>query len=95
MAPPRITARAALGPRAALALETPLEVGGCGRDCSWRHPSPQVSGSHLWSYLTPSAAEARSRRPRTHMVMATFTSCTSSSRRRELKKPSTANLAAE
>lgn len=29
------------------------------------------------------------------MVMATFTSCTSSSRRREPKKPSSANLAAE
>lgn len=57
--------------------------------------TPPVPGSRPWSYLTPSAAEARSQRPRTHMVMATFTSCTSSSRRREPKKLSNANLAAE
>lgn len=57
----------------------------------WLHGPPLAPGPHL----TPSAAEARSRRPSRHMVMATFTSCTSSSRRSEPKKPSSANLAAE
>lgn len=61
------------------------------------HPLPAQPGpgSRPGPHLTPSAAEARSWRPRTHMVMATFTSCTSSSRRREPKKLSSANLAAE
>lgn len=35
MAPPRITARAALGPGAALTLVTPLGTGGRGGDCGW------------------------------------------------------------
>lgn len=59
------------------------------------HTAPLPPRMALGPHLTPSAVEARSRRPRTHMVMATFTSCTSSSRRREPKKPSSANLAAE
>lgn len=57
--------------------------------------APQSAGRAPGLNLTPSAAEARSQRPRTHMVMATFTSCTSSSRRREPKKLYNANLAAE
>lgn len=59
VAPPRITARAALGPKAALILVTPLGTGGgvVGTVAGAKWP-PTTSGSHPWPYLTPSAAEA-------------------------------------